>query len=81
VRRRLKRSDALVSTLIETMIGAAGVLLGGRAGVGTLVVMLTIGPGMRVGHRRVVAAVAWAQVRRALRRELRALAAPPVVAG
>jgi uncharacterized membrane protein YczE len=78
---RVGRSDALVRTAIETSIGVVGILIGGAAGLGTIVVMLTIGPAVRIGHARVQAVVAWAQVRRALRRELRTLHAASVAVG
>jgi uncharacterized protein len=66
---RAGRSEMVVRTVIEASWLAVGLLLGGRAGIGTVLVMVGVGPSVRLGHGRVAAVVAFVQVRRSLRRE------------
>ncbi len=67
--QRAGRSEMVVRTIIEASWLAVGLLLGGRAGIGTVLVMVGVGPSVRIGHDRVAAVVAFVQVRRSLRRE------------
>lgn len=55
---KLGRSVPLVRTCLELAFIGLGLTLGGQAGVGTILVALTVGPAVRFGHGRVEAAVA-----------------------
>lgn len=50
---RTGRSEVLVRTSLEMSFVIAGVALGGRAGVGTLIVAVTVGPAVRLGYRSI----------------------------
>lgn len=50
---KLGRSTALVRTLLELAFLGVGLILGGRAGVGTVIVAMTIGQSVSIGHRQV----------------------------
>lgn len=67
--QRTRRNEVVVRTAIEATWLGLGLLLGGRAGFGTVLVMVGVGPSVRLGHDRVAAVVAFIQVRRSLRRE------------
>jgi uncharacterized membrane protein YczE len=54
---RVRRPEALVRTGMELSWLALGLLLGGTAGVGTVLVALLIGPAVRSGYRGVLGAL------------------------
>lgn len=50
---KLGRSVPLVRTCFELFFMGLGLTLGGQAGIGTILVAITIGPAVRFGHARV----------------------------
>jgi uncharacterized membrane protein YczE len=72
--QRTRRNEVVVRTAMEATWLTLGLALGGRAGFGTVLVMICVGPSVRLGHDRVAAVVAFVQVRRSLRRDRGSLA-------
>ena len=54
---RLGRPPALIRTMLELAFLGVGLILGGRAGIGTVMVAMTIGQSVSFGHRQVEAVV------------------------
>ncbi|MEM7322411.1 MAG: hypothetical protein AAF531_04930 [Actinomycetota bacterium] len=77
---RLGRPTALIRTLLELAFLGIGLTLGGRAGVGTVLVAMTIGQSVAFGHRQVELLVAGlitplTRLRRAVGRSVASLGA------